>query len=115
MFSVDTTYYCGKCKKVQVKDWQFSFEEGGKALHKFNDVKHKNFSNDAVLTAFTSISWIRDDDEQAFPQIEPLMYCQKTIDTQVYGNDSVICNDEEMGYVYEEMHKMFFGNKKMVA
>ena len=115
MFRVDTTYYCEKCKKVKVKNWQFSYEEGGEALLKFYNVMFKSYGNKTVLTAFTSISWIWDDAEQRCPQIEPMIYCHKTIDTQVFGKDSVIYDDTEVNHIYSEMQNMYQVMQKEVA
>ena len=107
MFSVDTTYYCASCKRVQVQDWQFSFDEGGLALNKYLNVRDTHFYRENILTAYTSISWLVEDDEQVCPQPHTLLYSQKTIDTQVVGHDSVVCTDEEIGYVYDEMWRQF--------
>ena len=50
MFSVETTYYCASCRKVKVKDWQFS--KGVDALAMYENVIDKHYDNENILTSF---------------------------------------------------------------
>ena len=44
-----------------------------------------------------------------------MIYCHKTIDTQVFGKDSVIYDDAEVNHIYSEMQNMYQVMQKEVA
>lgn len=102
MFSVETTYYCASCRKVKVKDWQFG--EGIEALEMYENVIDKHYDNENILTSFVELRWTRVDDDKQYPKSATIYYYHKSIDTSVSGVDSIVCLDDEMRKIFDELH-----------
>jgi len=102
MFSVETTYYCASCRKVKVKDWQFS--EGVKALEMYENVIDKHYDNGDIITSFVELRWTRVDEVNVYPKSATIYYYHKSIDTSVSGVDSIVCVNNEMRKIFDSMH-----------
>ena len=104
MFSVETTYYCASCRKVKVKDWQFS--KGVDALAMYENVIDKNYDNENILTSFVELRWTRVDENKQYPKSAIMYYYHKSIDTSVSGVDSIVCVDDGMREIFDDMHNI---------
>jgi len=102
MFSIETTYYCASCRKVKVKDWQFS--KGVDALAMYDNVRDKHYDNENILTSFVELRWTQDDDITQYPKSATIYYYNKSIDTSVSGVDSIVCVDDGMRKIFDELH-----------
>ena len=102
MFSIETTYYCASCRKVKVKDWQFS--EGVDALAMYDNVRDKHYDNENILTSFVELRWTKDDDTSQYQKSATMYYYHKSIDTSVNGVDSIVCIDSETRDAFNELH-----------
>ena len=104
MFSVETTYYCASCRKVQVKDWQFN--EGVDALAMYDYVIDKHYDNEDILTSFVELRWTRVDDNKQYPKSSTMHYYHKSIDTSVSGVDSIVIVDDGVRKIFDDMHSI---------
>ena len=102
MFSVETTYYCASCRKVKVKDWQFS--EGVDALAMYDKVRDKHYDCEDILTSFIELRWTKDDDTSPYQKSETMHYYHKSIDTSVSGTDCIVYVDSEASDAFEELY-----------
>lgn len=104
MFSVETTYYCASCRKVKVKDWQFS--KGVDALVMYENVIDKHYDNENILTSFVKLRWTKVDENKQYPKSATMYYYHKSIDTSVSGVDSIVCVDDGMRKIFDDMHNI---------